>query len=128
VDSDNDGCTDVQELGPNPALGGQRDPLSFWDFFDVYTGDPTVRDRAVTAGDIGSVGARFGAFHDPPLTKAEALAEALTPPTDLTGYHPAFDRSGSDPEANVWNLLPPDGSITAGDIGAVVAQFGHTCA
>jgi hypothetical protein len=128
VDSDGDGCSDAQENGPSATSGGQRDPLYFWDFFDVYTGDPPVRDRAVTAGDIGAIVARFGTFHEPPLTKEDALAEALTPPTNLTGYHPAFDRSGSDPEANVWNLLPPDGSIAGGDIGAVVVQFAHTCA
>jgi hypothetical protein len=127
-DTDGDGCTDTQENGLSEALGGRRDYLYFWDFMDVYTGEPPVRDKTVTAGDIGGVIARFGTFHEPPLTKGEALAEALTPPTDLNGYHPAYDRSGSDPEANPWNLLPPDGSISAGDIGAVVIQFGHTCA
>ena len=32
------------------------------------------------------------------------------------------------PGQNIWNPLPPDGSIGIGDIGAVVAQFGHSCA
>jgi len=129
-DDDNDGCTDVAELQPESqaTTGGGRDPNYFWDFFDVWTGEPPERNRAVSVGDIGAVVARFGTFHEPPLTKAEALAEALTPPTDLTSYHAALDRGGADPEANLWNLFPPDGGIAAGDIAAVVAQFGHSCA
>ena len=86
-----------------------------------------MRDKVISVGDIGAIIARFATFHEPPLTKEEALAEALTPPTDLTSYHPAFDRGGADPEANPWNLLPPDGVISVGDIGAVVAQFTHSC-
>jgi hypothetical protein len=32
------------------------------------------------------------------------------------------------PGGEPWDLLPADGSITAGDIAADVAQFGHSCA
>ncbi len=77
--------------------------------------------------DIGDVVGRFGTVSDPPLTKEEALAEALTPPTDTTSYHAASDRDVPDPEANVWNLGPPTGNIDGFDIGGVVVQFGHTC-
>ena len=125
-DSDRDGCADARELGPNPTLGGQRDPNSFWDFFDVsVAGSP--RDGAVNAFDIGAVVLRFGAFLQPPPAKPEALAQALTPPPDATSYHAAYDRGGPIPGQNLWNLLPPDGAIDAFDIGAVVVQFGHTC-
>jgi len=34
-DSDGDGCTDAEEIGINHVLGGQRNPLYFWDFYDV---------------------------------------------------------------------------------------------
>ena len=37
-DDDGDGCVDARELGPDPLIGGQRNPLNKWDFFDV-TGD-----------------------------------------------------------------------------------------
>ena len=127
LDSDGDGCTDAQEFGPQVSLGGQRNPYDFWDFFDTPAGAPLARDKVISVGDIGGVVARYGTSRESPPTTEEALVEALTPPTDLTSYHPAFDRSGSDPAANPWNLLPPDGIISAGDIGAVVVQFGHTC-
>jgi len=127
-DTDGDGCQDMQENGPNPSLGGRRDYLNFWDFFDVPAGEPPARNKIVTVGDIGAVVARFGAFRVPAPTEAQALAEALTPPAAMTGYHTSADRGGSIPGQNVWNLLPPDGQISVGDIGAVVAQFGHSCA
>ena len=125
-DTDNDGCRDGQELGPNPSLGGLRDPLYFWDFFDTWaTGSKT---RNIDGFDIGAVVLRFGAFVEPPPAKEEALAQALTPPADMTSYHAAYDRGGPIPGENLWNLLPPSGNIDGFDIAAVVAQFGHTCA
>ena len=126
LDDDNDGCTDEQEMGPSAASGGARNPKYFWDFFDVPTGSPPARDRAVTIGDIGAVVARFGTFRDPVPSEGEALIEALTAPLP-TGYHTAFDRSPPEQGADVWDAGPPDGMITIGDIGAAVAQFGHTC-
>ena len=126
VDTDQDGCADGEEVGSNVSLGGQRDPLSFWDFFDVpVAGSP--RNQRVDAFDISAVVLRFGAFVQPPPTKEEALDQALTLPPDMTSYHAAFDRGGPIPGENLWNLLPPDGAINAFDIGAVVVQFGHTC-
>jgi hypothetical protein len=35
VDDDEDGCTDVEELGADPELGGTRDPLNALDFPDL---------------------------------------------------------------------------------------------
>jgi len=128
ADSDNDGCTDEQEQGPNQARGGRRDRLSFWDFFDVWTAAPPTRDRIVNIGDIGAVVARFGSFRRPEPSEREALAEALTTPAAMTGYHASADRGGPIPDQNLWNLRPSDGSIRLNDIGAVVVQFGHTCA
>ena len=126
-DSDLDGCADVQEESPNPAQGGQRDSTSFWDFFDVPVGG-SPRDRIVDAFDIGAVVLRFGTFADSPPSTEEALAQALTPPPDMTSYHAAFDRGSPIPGQNLWNLQPPNGAIDAFDIAAVVVQFGHTCA
>ncbi len=49
-------------------------------------------------------------------------------PPPASGYHTAYDRNGVIPGAQPWELRPPDGQIAVGDIGGVVAQFGHTCA
>jgi alpha-tubulin suppressor-like RCC1 family protein len=122
-DDDNDGCGDLieqQTLPGSEVTGGRRHPHNFWDFFDVPVGPMGLRDRAVAAADIGAVVARFGTMGDPggnPLSPA--------PPA---GYHTAFDRGGSLPSGQPWNLSPANGSVAGGDIGAVVAQFGHTCA
>mgnify|MGYP001600294194 CR=1 FL=1 len=40
-DTDGDGCADGEELGPDHKFGGERNPLDFWDFFDV-TGDQAI--------------------------------------------------------------------------------------
>ena len=126
-DDDGDGCSNIRELGPDPTLGGMRDPNYFWDFMDVWTGLPAARDQSVTVGDIGAVVARFGAFQDPAPSKSEALAEAVTSPPVAPAYHASFDRGGPIPGQNLWNLQPPDGGISVVDIGSVVAQFGHSC-
>ena len=111
--------------------GGLRDPLNFWDFMDQWIGGG--RDRGVVIGDILSVVDRFGASRTEgeyiyPADGALAVEEALEPPLSQLGYHPIADRDGTIPGQNTWNLLPPDGSIVIGDIMAVVAQFGHSCA
>ena len=132
VDSDRDGCTNDREMDPKSqaASGGGRSPSSHWDFFDTWTiqaDGSLAKDHRVDGFDIGVVVARFGAVRGTPPTKGEALAEALTPPVDSTSYHSAFDRDSPDPEANVWNLRPPNGFIDAFDIAFVVFQFGHSC-
>ena len=128
ADFDLDGCADLLEVKADPQFGGLRDPTYFWDFFDVWTGEPVTKDRTVSTGDIGAIVARFGSFQEPPPTAEEALAEALTPPLAAPAYHAAFDRGGLMSGQNLWNLLPPDGNIGIADIGSVIAQFGHTCA
>jgi alpha-tubulin suppressor-like RCC1 family protein len=133
ADWDGDGCADKREWGMTAALGGQRDPFDIWDFFDVPAGAGLIRDGAVTAGDVAGVVARFGANDDGAGTfdrNSDPLSSP-TPPVQPSGarqnYHPAYDRGGSMPGQAAWNLLPPDGSISAGDLAGVVAQFGHSC-
>ena len=121
-DTDGDGCLDGAEVAPKAAAnaGGDRDPLDVWDFMDQWVGSPLARDRVVVVGDIGAVVSRFGSVGTP--------GDPNAPPGSTSGYHTQADRSGSIIGGNPWNLLPPDGSIVVGDIGAVVAQFGHSCA
>jgi Tol biopolymer transport system component len=118
ADADRDGCTDQREAGPNAAQGGLRSPVSQWDFMDQFTGG--VRNGSVSGGDIGAVVARFGSVGSP-------SGDPAAPPAATTGYHTGADRNGSYPGQEPWDLRPPDGSVSGGDIGAVVVQFGHSC-
>lgn len=119
VDSDLDGCTNAQELGSSEVLGGRRDPLNFWDFFDTPNTE-NVRDKVVTMTDIMAVAGRFGSG-DPNI-------DPLSPPPPSPAYHTAFDRTPALPGADPWDLQAADGSIVLLDILAVANQFGHTCA
>jgi hypothetical protein len=120
ADIDQDRCTDGEELGLKQGKGGRRNPDHFWDFMDQYTGSPLARDKIVAVGDIGAVVNRFGSSGDP-------NGDPLTPPAAATGYHTSADRNGSVPGQDPWDLNPPNGSISIGDYGAVVAQYGHSC-
>jgi hypothetical protein len=110
---------DWEELGVAQGSGGLRDSFNFWDFYDVPTGSPLARDKVVGSADIGGVVARFGSTGDP-------AGDPLSAPPAAPAYHTAYDRGGVLGPNN-WNLKPPDGVISIGDQGAVVAQFGHTC-
>jgi hypothetical protein len=122
-DTDQDGCTNVAEMQTavgSQVTGGLRDPDYIWDFMDVPAGSPASRDKAVSASDIGSVVGRYGSVGNP-------NGDPLSAPPPAPAYHVAFDRNGSDPAGDPWDLLPPNGSVSAGDIGVVVSQFGHSC-
>ena len=87
---------------------------------DQWTGSPFVRDKIIAVGDIGALVSRFGTSGDP-------SGDPLTPPVASTGYHTIADRNGAYPGGDPWDLLPPNGNVSVGDIGAVVVQFGHSC-
>ena len=130
-DTDLDGCSDQAENGPAARFGGQRNYLYFWDFYDVWTtvpGDPASWERngVINIFDVLAVGLHFGPGVAP--TKAEALAQALTPPTSTSGYHASYDR-GPIIGANSWDRAPPDGTISVvNDLLGIAVQFGHNCA
>ncbi len=115
ADDDNDGCTDVKELGLSKLLGGGRNPHSFWDFFDTPNASG-LRDKAVNVIDIQAVVDRFGT-----TGSATTVADALAPPA--TGYHAAFDRTAAPGGLSG----PADGSVGVIDIALLVGQFGHSC-
>ena len=134
-DTDRDGCTDGQERLLDPTHGGERNPLSFWDFYDVWTrpdaaGQPNywARDKVVNIpGDILGVARRFGSTDQNGAAPVNRNSNPLTPPPDDTSYHPDFDR-GPLLGPNDWNLGPPDGVINIpNDILGVARQFGHNC-
>jgi hypothetical protein len=77
-----------------------------------------VRNGSVTIEDMAGLVGRFGSSGDQGV-------DPLSWPEPSPAYHTAFDRTLIGP--NIWNLGPPNGSITVQDIAMVVAQFGHTC-
>ena len=126
-DTDDDGCLDGAEVGPDEAAGGRRDPTNFWDFFDTPD-EQNARDRAVSVADILGVVVRFGSDGD-------AALNPLSAPPAAPAYHTAFDRTSPptaseepDPDRREpWDVQPPDGVVSVQDILAVVTQFGHSC-
>jgi hypothetical protein len=114
TDEDGDGCSAAQELGPDEALGGRRNPGNAWDFFDING------DRVVNGMDeIFGVAFAFGATAGDP------------------SYSAALDRSAPkaapeepDPaRREAWDMGPPDGVVDLFvDIFGVAFQFGHSCA
>ncbi len=103
-DTDGDGCSDAKEAGANPALGGDRDWLNPWDFYDT-NGDGVIDLLFDILGVINHAGTAPG------------------PPYDVN-----YDR-GPWLGANSWNdTTPPDGVIDLlNDIYGVIAQNGHDC-
>ena len=111
LDSDNDGCTNSQELGSDETMGGLRDPLNPWDRYDVLgpgAGLPT--DGVIDLpNDILGVIQHFSPSGAPP-------------------YDVRFDR-GVTIGANHWQRAAPDGVIDLpNDILGVILQFQHNCA
>lgn len=108
-DTDGDGCNDGQESGPDEKLGGLRDYLNPWDFYDVAGGGGGPPDQIIDLpNDILSVIQHFSPSGAPP-------------------YDAAFDR-GPSTGPNVWNMSAPDGAIDLpNDILGVILQFGHSC-
>src|SRR3989344_7652354 len=107
IDSDHDGCSDQEELGTDPRLGGLRDPYNPFDFFDVRAVVPGLPpDRQIDFFDSGAVAYAYGSKPGDPW------------------YRERLDRSvGNGP----YNLGPPDGSITIVDLLAVFGQLGNKC-
>lgn len=119
ADTDLDGCTNAHEYGSDPARGGVRNPLDFWDFFD-----PT-RDKSVANADFLAILRHFNTNGVPPaITKA--VVNAPEPPSGT--YWVLADRGGQISGANPWDQLPANGAIGFPDFLAVLPQFGHTCA
>lgn len=118
-DDDADGCRDGRETGVIPQLGGLRNPLNFWDFFDAPAGPLLLRDRVISIADIAAIVGRFGSSGSKSMNP---LATPLPPPA----YHTGYDRTpaGVDPNGQPQG---PNGSITVQDITLSVTQFGHSC-
>ena len=103
LNDDDDGCSDSQELGLDETLGGLRNPLIPWDFYDT-NGDQVIDLLNDILGVI---------LHYSPTG---------APPYDIT-----FDR-GPTAGPNAWNMTAPDGVIDLlNDILGVIQQYNHDC-
>jgi len=106
-DTDDDGCSDGAETGDDETLGGLRDPLNPWDFYDVAGAGGGPPDGVIDLpNDI--------------LGVVQHLSWAGGP------YDAAYDR-GPYEGAHVWNTTAADGFISLFDVLAVVQQHGHQC-
>jgi lysophospholipase L1-like esterase len=101
-DADGDGCWDANEMSGSPLLGGLRDHLYPWDFFDV-TGD-----RLIDFSDTLDVLWYFG----------DAAVDGS--PGDLR------DRAVLD-MMQTWRTSEADDGVDFTDVLNTLASFGHSC-
>ena len=110
LDTDGDGCSDQQENGGDETLGGLRDPLNPWDFYDVLgPGAALPTDGIIDLpNDVLGVIQHFS-------------------PNGAAPYDVQFDR-GASSGPNPWNMTAPDGVIDLpNDVLGVILQFNHSC-
>ncbi len=109
TDTDGDGCRDQKESGLDETLGGMRDPLIPWDYYDVAGMSGATPDGYIDLlFDILGVIQHYSPTGDPP-------------------YDAHYDR-GPMSGPNPWNMTAPDGSIDLlNDILGVIQQHGHDC-
>ena len=100
-DTDADGCADGEEVAADHNMGGQRNPLYHFDFYDV-TGD-----KSVDLSDTLLILAHFG--HGP---SDDALDNEL-------------DRAIGGP--GFWNTIASDTGIDLTDALANLRSFGDDC-
>jgi len=111
-DTDGDGCSDAQENGPDEMLGGRRDYLNPWDFYDV-NGDRLIN----LPDDVLVVAAAYG----PDTFPLYSIFKDRSPP-------PTADEEPDPSRRELWDLGPPDGVINVtDDILKAATQFGHHC-
>jgi hypothetical protein len=122
-DSDGDGCSDQEELGPNKALGGQRDPSNPRDFYDItnITMPIGAKDKAVSGFDLSLLlqwgGARAGRG---PNSNGKDY--------DADGNHNGLaDGSEIDYASVNGRGTGPDGAISGFDLNQMLVEGGDSC-
>jgi len=134
-DSDDDGCTDWQEVQGQELLGGRRDPNSAYDFTDVpapagpATGDDgkpilagtAARNQAVSLADALVVLAYVGRTSTSPPYGQDNNADGLSD-------GPQLDRTPSADSSRLWRAGAPSGAVSLQDVLVILAQVGASCA
>ena len=101
ADSDADGCRDGREVRSDPNIGGGRDPLDYWDIYDV------TADASVDVSDTLNILSFFG-------------DDGTSPTANLR------DR-GRPIAAEGWRSDEVDDAIDLTDALNNLQQFGATC-
>jgi hypothetical protein len=131
---DGDGCHDLEEVGADKVFGGQRDPFSPWDFFDVPApAGPdlgadgkmiltlaSARNKVISLQDVGVVLAYVGRTPANPAYTQDNNA-------DGTADGEQMDRTPSMTPAEPWRSGPPNNGVSLQDVAVALAQVGHHC-
>lgn len=131
-DSDGDGCSDSQELGADVLLGGERDPLDPWDFFDVPvpalgSGSAAAgTDHSVSLADVYAVVFYVGTTDGgPPNALGAVYGSDLNRDGERDGRD--YDRRPSGTLRQPWRSGSPNGAVTLQDALVALAQVGASC-
>ena len=122
IDADGDQCSDQEELGPNPDLGGQRDPHNPYDFASVPPsglGPPLwvgIEDKVVNVFDVTSVINFVG-------------ADAAGAPSGKGFYYNNDLNNNGRPDGDEFEAQngQASGAINVFDVTAVINQVGDSC-
>jgi len=134
-DTDDDSCEDGREvrvLKFTPGMGGDRDPLSGFDFFDVPVPALTpsnsggTRNEIVSLSDVLAVLIYVGTTNN-----GAANSAGVDYDSDLNGNAiedgVEYDRTPSTTVGKPWRSGPPNNSVSLGDALVALAQVGHNC-
>lgn len=134
-DSDGDGCADGREvrlLAFPEKKGGDRDPLSAWDFFDTPAPALTqantsgTRDRVVTLADVLAIVTYVGTSDNgPPNSNGVDYDTDLNANGVKDGRE--YDRAPSTTYLKPWRSRAPSGAVTLQDALVALAQVGDNC-
>jgi hypothetical protein len=123
IDTDRDGCSDGEEIGPNKLLGGRRNPLNSFDFYDITNSTLVVgaKDKAVTGFDMSLLltygGTRAGG---PPNGAGRSYDSDTNGNTIPDGQEMDF-AGAAGPGTG------PDGGISGFDLSDLLSQGGDSC-
>ncbi len=131
VDTDGDGCSDIQEAGADWRKGGQRDPNNPWDFFDVpspalKTGVTASKNKIISLQDVGAVLAFVGTWDNGPANSAGYDYDS-----DINGNGVEdgreYDRTPSTDPNQLWRSGPPNGYVSLQDAMVLLSQVVTNC-
>lgn len=130
--TDADGCSDSRELGLDPVQGGDRSPLSPWDFFDVPLPPLTASqpngtmNRSINISDVLAVVFYIG-VSDGGGPNGNGVSYNTDHDGDGVFDGRQYDRTGSTTPGKPWRSGAPNGAVSINDALAGTAQIGHNC-
>jgi hypothetical protein len=130
--TDGDGCEDDQEVGPMRTLGGDRNPLDPWDFYDVVVPAVTAGDTSGTRNKVvGLTDAAAVLFYVGTIEGGAPNGNGVDYDTDLNGDGTLegreYDRLPSLNPAKKWQSRLGNGSVSLQDVAVVLSQVGDNC-